>query len=123
MDSRSSGLALVSVLLLLSAMLVMAVAMQLLALLGALTTRNQLNHAVAEAELHSRLTQTLILLETQLGAGDELPSVAYVPDGTSYQRLGPAHARVTVASSQPPLLAREVIVELAGARLLVVQTR
>src|SRR5690554_35704 len=97
-------------------MLVMAVAMQLLALLGALSTRNQLAFATAEAELHTRLTHSLLLLEDQLLAG-ELPHAPYMPDGAEYERLGPEHARLRLANPQPPLLAREVTVELRSHRL------
>lgn len=120
---RQQGVALISVLLLLSAMLVMAVAMQLLALLGALATRNQLAFAAAEAELHSRLTHSLLLLEGQLGPAGEMPAVPLLPAGTDYQLIGPKQARLQLANPQPPQLAREVVVEVNAGRIAVIQVR
>lgn len=114
MPGRQDGMALISVLLLLAAMFTMAIALQLLALLGALSIRNQIAFAAAEAELHTRLTHSLLLLETQLAGPGELPAAALMPAGTNYTRISNEHARLQVDSPEPPNLALEVIVELRG---------
>lgn len=120
---RQHGMALVSVLLLLAAMLTMAVALQLLALLGALSTRNQIAYAAAEAEQHTRLTHSLLLLESQLDGPDELPVAPLMPAGTHYSRISNEHARLQLDSPEPPNLALEVIVELSGSTAQVIMRR
>lgn len=121
MRQEPAGIALISVLLLLSAMLVMALTMQLLALLGVLTTRNQLAFAEAEAELHSRLNYGLLTIEQQIGTTGELPESPYLPDWISYSRESIELARLAVSSSQPPHLALEALIQLQGTRLELVR--
>lgn len=119
MFASERGIALISVLLLLTAMLVMALTMQLLALLGALSSRNQLAHAAAEAEQHSRLTWSLLALEQQLEPDGELPLSPHLPAGLSYSRQTGSLARLAIQSSSPPHLALEVLLELSGKRVRV----
>lgn len=122
MNARTArqGIALISVLLLLTAMLVMTLTMQLLALLGALTTRNQLAYAQAEAELHSLLTHSLLTLEQQVVPGGELPVSASLPAAVSYTRQSPQLARLVISSGTGQL-ALEVLVQLEGSRLRVIR--
>jgi|GEM_PF-4360621 len=112
-----AGMALVTVLLLLSAMLVMALTMQLLALFGALTVRNQLSAAQAEAALASLLTHSVLLLEEQLQPGPLLPTAPLLPQHVSYERLSDSEARLALSSSQPQQLATEVLLQLQGNRI------
>lgn len=112
-----AGMALVTVLLLLSAMLVMALTMQLLALFGALIVRNQLSAAQAEAALASLLTHSVLLLEEQLQPGPLLPATPLLPQHVSYERLSDSEARLALSSSQPQQLATEVLLQLQGNRI------
>lgn len=123
MPGRESGMALVAVLLLLTAMLTMAAALQLLALLGALSTRNQIAFAAAEAEQHTRLTHSLLLLESQLEGPDTLPPDPLLPEGTRYARISNEHARLQLTSPAPPNLALEVMIELRGGTAHVIMRR
>ncbi len=119
MRRPAPGLALLSVLLLLTAMLVLAVTAQQLVLLGALTTRNQLTLAEADANLHSRTTLGLLLLEQQLSAGGTLPALPDLPADLDYSRLGPQHARLRVQGTSPAL-ARELTIALNGTHLSII---
>lgn len=124
MRGTRAGVALVSVLLLLTAMLVMALAVQMMALLGFLTTRNQIAFAQSEAAMHSRLTHSLLMLESQLVAGTgELPEAPLMPAGTGYTRLDEKHARLLIEDPEPPRLGMEVIVELTGGTTQVILRR
>ncbi len=116
-----TGIALVSVLLLLSAMLIMALSMQLLALLGALATRNQLAYAAADAELNSRLHHSILLLEQQSAGSGELPGTANLPDWSEYRQQSPTVAHLLVHSGQPPHLALEALLQLSGGRIEVMR--
>ena len=91
-----------------------------LALLGALTTRNQLTFAQAEAELHSLLTHSLLTLEQQAVPGGELPVSASLPAAVSYTRQSPQLARLVISSGTGQL-ALEVLVQLEGSRLRVIR--
>lgn len=115
-----TGIALVSVLLLLSAMLIMALTMQLLALLGALATRNQLSYAAADAEVNSRLHHSILLLEQQ-SAGGELPITPELPGWSEYSLRSETVAHLVVHSGQPPHLALEALIRLDGARIEVMR--
>ena len=123
MSVRKDGMALISVLLLLAAMLTMAVAMQMMALLGAISTRNQIAFARAEAELHTRLTHSLLILETQLAAPDELPESPHMPTGTRYNRISNQHAQLQIDSPEPPHLGMEVTIELRSGTTHVIMRR
>lgn len=123
MGTSQAGMALISVLLLLTAMLVMALAVQMMALLGFMTTRNQIAFAQSEAEMHSRLTHSLLILESQLTAPNELPESPVMPAGTSYTRLDEQHARLLIDDPEPPRLGMEVTVELTGGVTRVLMRR
>lgn len=119
---QRQGAALVMVLLLLAALFTMAVAVQFSALLGALSVRNQISHARAQAELQTLLTQALLLLEEQAASTGSLPAIAVLPAGVTWSRLGAAHGQLRLESNAPQL-ALEVTVGLQGTRLEVLSQR
>ena len=112
--SRQEGLALVSVLLVLTVMLVFAVTAQQMVLLTALTIRNQLALSQAEAEQESLMNLALLLTEAQLEAGGRLPESALMPAGADYVLESAEQARITISAIKPALAVELTVMAHSG---------